>query len=53
LITELLVAVLSATLIGGESLSAAEMLGGALILTSTILEAWRQEPDPHDFAKPA
>jgi drug/metabolite transporter (DMT)-like permease len=53
LITELLVAVLSATLIGGESLSVAEMLGGALILTSTILEAWRQEPDPHDFAKPA
>lgn len=53
LITELLVAVLSATLIGGESLTTPEILGGALIFTSTILEAWRQEPDPHDFAKPA
>ncbi len=53
LIAELLVAVLSATIIGGESLNSMEMLGGVLILTSTILEAWRQEPDPHDFAKPA
>lgn len=53
LITELLVAVLSATLIGGESLTTPEILGGALIFTSTLLEAWRQEPDPHDFAKPA
>lgn len=53
LITELLVAVVSATLIGGESLSTAELTGGALIFTSTLIEAWRQEPDPHDFAKPA
>ncbi len=53
LITELLVAVLTATLIGGESLTTLEMFGGALIFTSTVLEAWRQEPDPHDFAKPA
>jgi len=53
LITELLVAVVSATLIGGEALSKIEMIGGALIFTSTVLEAWRQEPDPHDFAKPA
>lgn len=53
LITELLVAVLSATLIGGESLSSIEMVGGALIFASTVLEAWRQQPDPHDFAKPA
>lgn len=53
LITELLVAVLSATLIGGESLSSIEMVGGALIFASTLLEAWRQQPDPHDFAKPA
>lgn len=53
LITELLVAVVSATLIGGESLSPVEMIGGALIFTSTVLEAWRQQPDPHDFAKPA
>jgi len=53
LITELLVAVLSATLIGSEALTTIEMIGGALILTATVLEAWRQEPDPHDFAKPA
>jgi drug/metabolite transporter (DMT)-like permease len=53
LITELLVAVVSATLIGGESLSSVELIGGALIFTATFLEAWRQQPDPHDFAKPA
>lgn len=53
LITELLVAVVSATLIGGEALSTVELLGGALIFSSTILEAWRHEPDPHDFVKPA
>jgi drug/metabolite transporter (DMT)-like permease len=53
LITELLVAVVSATLIGGESLSTTELAGGVLIFTSTLLEAWRQKPDPHDFAKPA
>lgn len=53
LITELLVAVISATLIGGETISEVEIGGGVLIFTSTILEAWRQEPDPHDFAKPA
>lgn len=53
LISELLVAVLSATLIGGEALSTVELIGGALIFTSAVLEAWRQEPDPHDFAKPA
>ncbi len=52
LIAELVVAVLSATLIGGESLSMLEAFGGVLILTSTILEAWRQEPDPHDYVKP-
>lgn len=53
LITELLVAVISATLIGGESLSSSEMIGGGLIFASTLLEAWRQQPDPHDFVKPA
>ena len=53
LITELLVAVVSATLIGGETMSTLELLGGALIFSSAILEAWRQQPDPHDFAKPA
>lgn len=53
LTAELLVAVLSATLIGGESLSMLEIIGGALIFASTILEAWRQDPDPRDFAPPA
>lgn len=53
LISELLVAVVSATLIGGETLSLCEVIGGAMILASAMLEAWRQEPDPHDFAKPA
>ena len=52
LIAELLVAVLSAMLIGGESLTTPEIIGGVLIFSSTILEAWRQEPDPHDFVKP-
>jgi drug/metabolite transporter (DMT)-like permease len=45
--------VVSATLIGGETMSALELFGGALIFTSAILEAWRHQPDPHDFAKPA
>lgn len=53
LITELMVAVVSATLIGGETMSTLELFGGALIFTSAILEAWRHQPDPHDFAKPA
>lgn len=53
LISELLVAVISATLIGGETLTPMEMLGGVMIVTSAVLEAWRQQPDPHDFAKPA
>jgi drug/metabolite transporter (DMT)-like permease len=53
LITELLVAVVSATLIGGEAMAPMEMIGGLFILTSAILEAWREQPDPHDFAKPA
>jgi drug/metabolite transporter (DMT)-like permease len=53
LLSELLVAVVSATLIGGETMSTVELIGGALILSSAILEAWRQQPDPHDFAKPA
>jgi len=53
LISELLVAVVSATLIGGESMSAMEMIGGLLILASAVLEAWREQPDPHDYAKPA
>ena len=53
LITELLVAVVSATLIGDETMTLTEMIGGGLILVSAVLEAWRGESDPHDFAKPA
>ncbi len=53
LISELLIAVVSATLIGGEEMTGVEMIGGALILGSAFLEAVRPDPDPHDFAKPA
>lgn len=41
IVMELVSAVVSATLIGGEMLSAGEWLGGALILTATIIEARR------------
>lgn len=41
--SELLVAVVSATLIAGETLSMPELLGGLLILASTVLEAGRKE----------
>jgi drug/metabolite transporter (DMT)-like permease len=41
LIAELLVAVVSATLIGQEQLTAGELAGGALILTAALLEALR------------
>jgi drug/metabolite transporter (DMT)-like permease len=43
LISELLVAVISATLIGGETLTLVELLGGALIVMSAVLEALRSE----------
>lgn len=43
MISELLVAVLSATLIGGETLTSAEMAGGSLIVVSAVLEALRSE----------
>lgn len=39
---ELLVAVVSAVLIGGESLSGAEYAGGVMIVAATLLEALRQ-----------
>ncbi len=39
---ELLVAVVSAVLIGGESLSAGEYAGGAMIVAATLLEALRR-----------
>jgi drug/metabolite transporter (DMT)-like permease len=38
-IAELVVAVLSATLLGSESLSAREAMGGALIALAAVLEA--------------
>ncbi|MGE0079779.1 MAG: DMT family transporter [Thiohalomonadaceae bacterium] len=41
LIVELLAAVISATLIGGETLSLEEIAGGALILTAAVIEARR------------
>lgn len=41
LISELLAAVVSAVMIGGETLSAGEIAGGALILAATLLEARR------------
>lgn len=44
LITELLVAVVSATIIGGETLTTAELLGGSFIVMSAVLEALRSEP---------
>ena len=44
LITELIAAVASATLLGGETMSGVEMLGGTLILAATVLEAWRPAP---------
>lgn len=52
LITELLVAVISATLIGGETLAAEEMVGGGLIVLSAVLEAMRpQTPDAEDIER--
>ncbi|HKK14959.1 MAG TPA: DMT family transporter, partial [Gammaproteobacteria bacterium] len=47
LIAELVAAVVSATLIGGETVTAVEALGGLLILGATMLEAWRP-PAPRD-----
>ncbi|HEY0635344.1 MAG TPA: DMT family transporter [Gammaproteobacteria bacterium] len=43
MITELLVAVVSATFIGGERLTTLELVGGLLIVTSAVLEALRSE----------
>ncbi|HKJ09578.1 MAG TPA: DMT family transporter [Gammaproteobacteria bacterium] len=41
LIAELVAAVVSATLIGGEIVTPVELAGGLLILGATVLEAWR------------
>ena len=45
-IAELVVALLSATLLGGESMSATEYLGAALIAAAAILEATDQPEEP-------
>ncbi len=48
-VLELVVAVGSAVLIGGEALSAGETLGGAMILVATLIEAY----SPPDAASTA
>lgn len=45
IILELVIAVLSAMLIGGERVSASEWLGGALIVVAALLEARRTGPN--------
>lgn len=45
IILELITAVLSATLIAGESMSAAEYLGGALIVSAALIEALRTKDE--------
>lgn len=45
IIMELITAVVSATLIAGETMSPVEMVGGALILTAAFIEAARTKDD--------
>jgi len=45
IIMELITAVISATLIAGETMSPVEMLGGALILAAAFIEALRTKDD--------
>jgi len=45
IIMELIIAVLSATLIAGERMDGMEMLGGALILAAALIEALRTKDD--------
>ncbi len=45
-VAELLVAVVSAVLIGGESLAVGEYVGGAMILLATLIEALGKPPEP-------
>ena len=45
MIMELITAVISATLIAGESMSLLEYMGGALILTAAFIEAFRTKDD--------
>lgn len=44
IIVELLTAVGSAAILAGERLANVELVGGALIITSALLEAWRRSP---------
>ncbi|WP_304543842.1 DMT family transporter [Sulfurimonas microaerophilic] len=45
IILELITAVISATLIAGETMSAVEWMGGALIMTAAFIEAFRTKDD--------
>ncbi len=45
-VAELLIAVVSAVLIGGESLSVGEYVGGVMILSATLIEALSPPADP-------
>lgn len=45
LLTELVVGIVSAVIIGHETLSAREMTGGALILTAAVIEALTESPE--------
>ncbi len=45
IIVELITAVLSATIIAGERMSALEYIGGALIMTAAFIEAFRTKDD--------
>jgi drug/metabolite transporter (DMT)-like permease len=47
MITELLVAVISATLIGDEALTITELVGGTFIIMSAVLEALRSDAAAH------
>ncbi len=49
-VTELVVAVISAVLIGGEHFSAGELLGGAMILSASLIEAISTPPGAVDAA---
>ncbi|WP_455384023.1 DMT family transporter [Acidihalobacter prosperus] len=46
IILELVTAVVSATLIGGERMGPGEWFGSTLVIAAALLEAWRAEPQP-------
>lgn len=53
IILELVTAVVSATLVGGERMGTGEWLGGILVIAAALLEAWRAEPDAPPTANAA